>query len=136
LKIQPWRVKKKPKRKTLAMIKPQTGGSSFFLPPVKLAIPAHLASFMKSSRSAYTSQRFTSVAATSISQNNHTSRGKDMFAEGQWQMIKAMLERQGWSQSHLELMRQQLRQGWPLSIAKQNVSALIGYCPIRSRAMA
>ncbi|MCE2837330.1 MAG: hypothetical protein LW834_10270 [Cyanobium sp. 49614_E6] len=47
-----------------------------------------------------------------------------MFAEGQWQMLKAMLERQGWSQ------------GWPLSIAKQNVSALIGYCPIRSRAMA
>jgi hypothetical protein len=59
-----------------------------------------------------------------------------MFAEGQWQMIKAMLERQGWSQSQLELRRQQLSQGWPLSIAKQNVSALIGYCPIRSRAMA
>jgi hypothetical protein len=36
-----------------------------------------------------------------------------MFAEGQWQMIKATLERQGWSQSEL-----------------------IGYCPIRSRAMA
>ncbi len=59
-----------------------------------------------------------------------------MFAEGQWQMIKAMLERQGWSQSQLELMREQLLQGWPLSIAKQNVAALIGYCPIRSRAMA
>jgi hypothetical protein len=91
---------------------------------------------MKSSRSAYTSQRFTPVAATSTSQNNPTSRGKDMFAEGQWQMIKAMLERQGWSQSQLELMRQQLSQGWPLSIAKQNVAALIGYCPICSRAMA
>ena len=58
-----------------------------------------------------------------------------MFAEGQWLMIKAMLERQGWSQSQLELMREQLRQGWPLSMAKQNVAALIGYCPIRSRAM-
>ena len=91
---------------------------------------------MKSSRSAYTSQRFTAVAASSTSLNNHTSGGKDMFAEGQWQMIKAMLERQGWSQSQLELMRQQLRQGWPLSIAKQNVAALIGYCPIRSRAIA
>ena len=51
-------------------------------------------------------------------------------------MIKAMLERQGWSQSQLELMRQQLSQGWPLSIAKQNVAALIGYCPICSRVMA
>jgi hypothetical protein len=59
-----------------------------------------------------------------------------MFAEGQWQMIKAMLERQGWSQSQLELMREQLRQGWPLSIAKQNVATLIGHCPISSRAMA
>ena len=118
------------------MIKAYTGGSSFFIPPAKVVIPACLASFMKSSRSAYTSQRFTTVAATSTSQNNHTSRGTDMFAEGQWQMIKAMLERQGWSQSQLELMRQQLSQGWPLSIAKQNVAALIGYCPIRSRAMA
>jgi hypothetical protein len=91
---------------------------------------------MKSSRSAYVSQRFTSVAVSSASRNNQTSRGTDIFAEGQWQMIKAMLERQGWSQSQLELMREQLRQGWPLSIAKQNVSALIGHCPIRSRAMA
>jgi len=59
-----------------------------------------------------------------------------MFAEGQWQMIKAMLERHGWSQSELEIMREQLRQGWPLSISKQNVASIIGYCPISSRATA
>jgi hypothetical protein len=91
---------------------------------------------MKSSRSAYVSKRFTSSISTYTSHNTQTGRGKDIFAEGQWQMIKAMLERQGWSQSQLELMRQQLSQGWPLSIAKQNVAALIGYCPIRSRALA
>jgi len=59
-----------------------------------------------------------------------------MFAEGQWQMLRVMLERQGWNHSQLELMREQLRQGWPLSMAKQNVAALIGHCPIRSHAMA
>lgn len=91
---------------------------------------------MKSSRSAYVSKRFTSSISTYTSHNTQTARGKDIFAEGQWQMIKAMLECQGWSQSQLELMRQQLSQGWPLSIAKQNVAALIGYCPICSRAMA
>ena len=64
------------------------------------------------------------------------ARRQDVFAEGQWQMLKAMLERQGWSQSQLEIMREQLRQGWPLSIAKQNVAAIIGHCPISSRAMA
>ncbi len=64
------------------------------------------------------------------------TRRQDVFAEGQWQMLKAMLERQGWSQSQLEIMQEQLRQGWPLSIAKQNVAAIFGHCPISSRAIA
>ena len=135
MKIQPRRVKKEPKRKTLVMLRPPTGGSRF-LPPAKAILPACLVSFMKSSRSTYASKRFLSSAATSSSNNNYNSRGNDMFAEGQWQMIRVMLERQGWSYSQLELMREQLRQGWPLSMAKQNVAALIGHCPIHSRAMA
>lgn len=117
------------------MLKPPTGGSRFLL-PAKAVLPACLVSFMKSSRSSYASKRFISSASTSPSHNSHNSRGNHMFAEGQWQMLRVMLERQGWTHSQLELIREQLRQGWPLSMAKQNVTALIGHCPIRSRAMA
>ena len=117
------------------MIKQQKG-KSLFLAPHNAPTPAHLPGFMKSSRSAYVSKRFTSVASASTSRNTQMTRRQDVFAEGQWQMLKAMLERQGWSQSQLEIMREQLRQGWPLSIAKQNVAAIIGHCPISSRPMA
>jgi len=117
------------------MIKPLTDGSRFLLSN-RAVIPACLVSFMKSSRSAYASKRFITSVATLSSHNSRRSHGNDMFAEGQWQTIRVMLERQGWTHSQLELMREQLRQGWPLSMAKQNVSALIGHCPIRARAMA
>jgi hypothetical protein len=56
-----------------------------------------------------------------------------MFAEGQWQSIRVALERQGWSASQIDRLHDQLRQGWPLSVAKQNVASLTRQCPVRSR---
>ncbi|MFM7087678.1 MAG: hypothetical protein ACKOXO_11915 [Cyanobium sp.] len=57
----------------------------------------------------------------------------ELFADGQWQDIRATLERQGWNCSQIEMMHHQLRQGWPLPMAKHNVSTLTGHCPLRSR---
>lgn len=54
----------------------------------------------------------------------------ELFAEGQWQVIRAQLEREGWSLSQIEMLHQQLRQGWPLAHAKQNVARLSGHCPL------
>lgn len=57
---------------------------------------------------------------------------QEIFAEGQWQSIRVGLERQGWSASQIERVHDQLRQGWPLAVAKQNVAALTRKCPVRS----
>ena len=56
----------------------------------------------------------------------------ELFAEGQWQVIRVQLEREGWSLSQIELVHDQLRQGWPLSQARQNVMRLSGHCPLRA----
>ena len=58
---------------------------------------------------------------------------RELFAEGQWQMIRAQLEQQGWNPSQIDLLHEQLRQGWPLSMAKQNVTCLSGRCPLKAR---
>jgi hypothetical protein len=58
---------------------------------------------------------------------------QEVFAEGQWQSIRVSLERQGWSASQIERLHDQLRQGWPLLVAKQNVASLTRHCPVRSR---
>ena len=60
---------------------------------------------------------------------------RKVFAEGQWQSIRAGLERQGWSASQIEMVHDQLRQGWPLAVAKQNVAAITRQCPVRSRSL-
>ncbi len=59
----------------------------------------------------------------------------ELFAEGQWQAIRVTLEQQGWSASQIERVHDHLRQGWPLSMAKQNVATLTRQCPLRSRAI-
>ena len=56
----------------------------------------------------------------------------EMFSEGQWQVIRVGLEGQGWNPYQIELIHDQLRQGWPLAMAKQNVSSMTGQCPLRS----
>lgn len=58
--------------------------------------------------------------------------GTELFAEGQWQVIRVQLEREGWSLSQIELVHDQLRQGWPLSHAKHNVARLSGHCPLHA----
>jgi len=55
----------------------------------------------------------------------------EMFAEGQWQAIRVQLERQGWHPSQIELVHDQLRQGWPLATAKLHAARLSGHCPIK-----
>jgi hypothetical protein len=56
-----------------------------------------------------------------------------LFAEGQWQAIRVQLESQGWNGMQIELLHDQLRLGWPLSAAKQNVAAMTRRCPLRGR---
>lgn len=58
----------------------------------------------------------------------------EVFAEGQWQTIRVQLERQGWCQSQIDLVHDQLRQGWPLATAKQHAARLSGHCPINGQA--
>jgi hypothetical protein len=57
----------------------------------------------------------------------------ELFADGQWQDIRASLECQGWNCTQIEMVHDQLRQGWPLAMARHNVAALTGHCPLRSR---
>ena len=57
----------------------------------------------------------------------------ELFAEGHWQAIRAQLEQQGWNPSQIDLLHQQLRQGWPLAMAKQNVTCISGHCPLKGR---
>ncbi|MFM7456370.1 MAG: hypothetical protein ACKO2W_07285 [Vulcanococcus sp.] len=57
----------------------------------------------------------------------------ELFPEGQWQAIRVGLEREGWSASQIERLHDQLRQGWPLAMAKENVAALTRQCPLRAR---
>jgi hypothetical protein len=57
----------------------------------------------------------------------------ELFGEGPWQAIRVVLEAQGWSQYQIERIHDQLRQGWPLAMAKQNVASITGQCPLRAR---
>jgi hypothetical protein len=57
-----------------------------------------------------------------------------IFAEGLWVSIRVQLERQGWSAFQIALVQDQLRQGWPLAIAKRHAARLSGHCPLRGLA--
>jgi hypothetical protein len=41
----------------------------------------------------------------------------------------------GWSPSQIEQIHEQLRQGWPLTMAVRHVALMMGRCPLRSRPM-
>jgi hypothetical protein len=47
--------------------------------------------------------------------------------------VRVQLESRGWNARQIEQIHDQLRQGWPLALAENNVSVLSGYCPIRAR---
>ena len=57
----------------------------------------------------------------------------EVFAEGQWQSLRVRLEARGWNAIQIEHIHDQLRQGWPLALAENNVAVITGHCPIRAR---
>lgn len=62
-----------------------------------------------------------------------SSQGMEMFSEGGWSAIRIRLEARGWSPMQIELIHDQLRQGWPLTMAARQVALATGVCPLRSR---
>jgi hypothetical protein len=56
-----------------------------------------------------------------------------VFAEGQWQSLRVRLEARGWNASQIEQIHDQMRQGWPLPFAENNVALLSGHCPLKAR---
>ncbi|MEB3351655.1 MAG: hypothetical protein VKM01_04955 [Cyanobacteriota bacterium] len=60
----------------------------------------------------------------------------EMFADGQWQAIRVVLEGEGWNLSQIERMHEQLRQGWSLAMARRNVAAQTGSCPLKAQRQA
>lgn len=85
-------------------------------------------------------QRFSSSSSRRFlkPEDLHPSRPKrawgpiELFPEGQWQVVRVTLEREGWSQTQIQLIHDQLRQGWPLIMARRNVASATGHCPLRS----
>jgi hypothetical protein len=59
----------------------------------------------------------------------------EVFADGQWQSVRVQLEARGWNALQIEQIHDQLRQGWPLVLAENNVAVICGYCPIKARRM-
>lgn len=79
------------------------------------------------------SSRFLPSDHPAVVRTRRTWGPAELFAEGQWLSIRVSLERQGWHHSQIELVHDQLRQGWPLAIAKRNVAVMTGHCPLRAR---
>ena len=59
--------------------------------------------------------------------------GTEVFAEGQWQSVRVSLEARGWNAPQIEQIHDQLRQGWPLPLAENNVAVISGFCPLKAR---
>lgn len=57
----------------------------------------------------------------------------EVFAEGQWQSVRVVLEARGWNALQIEQIHDQLRQGWPLELAENNVAVITGFCPLKAK---
>jgi hypothetical protein len=79
------------------------------------------------------SRRFLSAQELSRCQPRRSFGPVESFAEGQWPMIRARLEWEGWSHSQVEQVHDQLRRGWPLAMARRNVAVISGRCPLAAR---
>ena len=79
------------------------------------------------------SNRFLMPEATAHPAPGRPWSAKEVFAEGQWQSVRVRLEARGWTAIQIEQIHDQLRQGWPLALAENNVAAISGYCPIKAR---
>lgn len=53
------------------------------------------------------------------------------FVEGPWAALRVRLEREGWNPAQIELVHDQLRQGWHLAEAKRNALRMAGSCPLQ-----
>ena len=84
-------------------------------------------------RSRRISKRFIPLEGTSQGACTVKSPHREVFAEGTWPSLRVLLEARGWSPFHVERIHEQLRQGWPLSMAVRRVSMQLGACPMRSR---
>lgn len=83
-------------------------------------------------RSGTLSGRFLAPHELAASDPRRLRGSEEIFAEGHWHAIRVVLERQGWSTRQIELVHDQLRQGWPLDMAKERVGVLTGHCPLHA----
>jgi hypothetical protein len=79
------------------------------------------------------SNRFLQPKDLASPQAGRAWTGTEVFAEGQWQSVRVQLEARGWSALQIEQIHDQLRQGWPLALAENNVALLSGHCPLKAR---
>jgi len=79
------------------------------------------------------SNRFLQPEQLAHPQAGRAWSGTEVFAEGQWQSVRVRLEARGWNAIQIEQIHDQLRQGWPLALAENNVAVLSGHCPIKAR---
>lgn len=90
---------------------------------------------MATTRPRRLSKRFVPPAREFPAISAEDQRRSEVFSEGCWPSIRVSLEMRGWSPTHIELIHNQLRQGWPLSLAVRQVSMRLGSCPMRSRSL-
>ena len=90
---------------------------------------------MATMRARRRSNRFFPAVGDLPSLRPEQHRRSEMFSEGCWNSIRVSLEMRGWSPPHIELIHDQLRQGWPLSLAVRQVSIRLGTCPMRSKSL-
>ena len=79
------------------------------------------------------SNRFLSPEEASHPAPGRAWSATEVFAEGQWQSVRVRLEARGWNALQIEQIHDQLRQGWPLALAENNVATITGHCPIKAR---
>jgi hypothetical protein len=79
------------------------------------------------------SNRFLSPEEAAHRSPGRAWSGTEVFAEGQWQSVRVRLEARGWNALQIEQIHDQLRQGWPLALAENNVATISGHCPIKAR---
>jgi len=82
---------------------------------------------------ASTPNRFLQPQERSAARPIRAWTGSEVFAEGQWQSVRVGLEARGWSAIQIEQIHDQLRQGWPLELAENNVAVITGHCPLKAR---
>ena len=86
---------------------------------------------MDSMPPAPSSKRFLTPSEMARRRPERAWGGREVFPEGLWSALAVQLEQEGWNPSQIDKIHNQLRQGWPLSLACRNVASMSGSCPIR-----